>query len=507
MVRVMESRQVQRFAAERVTKLMEDEVFSRAKQAVPGCEKKVKAVRGDIGADRLGMSDEDRAEVAEKVTILIHIAATVRFQERLKNAINLNIKGVKRMIELAHDLKQCDSFVHCSTAYTHAYKTEIGEELYPPTYDVDKLLEITSMVDDEMVDMMTPKLIEPHPNTYTFTKCLGEHCVRTELGDIPFSVVRPAIVTAAWKEPFVGWTDNMNGPNGLALMVGAGLCRVLRGKPEVSPNLVPIDTVANYLIAAAWYTATTAESGKVYNCVNAHNMTTWKNFADGIVKWFKKYPLESKMFRVPKVDVLGHTCYAKMGDGLLALLGQKPFASRAYSKLEGFSDVLGTWLNNQWVFEEGNGERAMELMSDEDKRTYNVSCKNLHWNTYMQNYILGLKTYVAKEKDAKKSTKGRANMRKIFYFDLAMRISVSAFLIRMLSSIGLLKKRSTRMTWLMAALFANSTRFFQEWSIAAWNLIFKVSKKPLLNQKYTRGTSGGAAAAAAAAGAAAPEKK
>lgn len=63
------------------------------------------------------------------------------------------------------------------------------------------------------------------------------------------------------------------------------------------------------------------------------------------------------------------------------------------------------------------------------------------------------------------------------------------------------------MTWLMAALFANSTRFFQEWSIAAWNLIFKVSKKPLLNQKYTRGTSGGAAAAAAAAGAAAPEKK
>ena len=78
-------------------------------------------------ADRLGMSEEDRAEVVEKVTILIHIAATVRFQERLKNAINLNILGVKRMVELAHDLKQCDSFVHCSTAYTHAYKQEIGE--------------------------------------------------------------------------------------------------------------------------------------------------------------------------------------------------------------------------------------------------------------------------------------------------------------------------------------------------------------------------------------------
>lgn len=322
-------------------------------------------------------------------------------------------------------------------------------------------------------------------------------------------------MTAAWKEPFVGWTDNMNGPNGLALMVGAGLCRVLRGKPEISPNLVPIDNVANYLIAAAWYTATTAESGKVYNAVNAHNMTTWKDFADGIVKWFKAYPLESKMFRMPKVDVLGsdsdeappllklwtffsHTCYAKMGDGLLALMGQKPFASRAYSKLEGFSSVLGTWLNNQWVFEEGNGAKAMALMSEEDKRTYNVSCKNLHWNTYMQNYILGLKTFVAKEKDARSSKKGKANMRKIFYMDLAVRITVTAFLMRALTSVGLLRKRSTRMTWLIAALFANSTRFFQQWSIAAWNMIFKVQRKSI-KKTYSGGKGGGGGGGASAA--------
>jgi hypothetical protein len=58
-----------------------------------------------------------------------------------------------------------------------------------------------SILDADMADAITPQLIKPHPNTYTFTKCLGEHVMKTRTGEIPYSVVRPAIVTAAWKEP------------------------------------------------------------------------------------------------------------------------------------------------------------------------------------------------------------------------------------------------------------------------------------------------------------------
>ena len=54
------------------------------------------------------------------------------------------------------------------------------------------------------------------------------------------------------------------------------------------------------------------------------------------------------------------------------------------------------------------------------------------------------------------------------------------------------------MTWLIAALFANSTRFFQQWSIAAWNMIFKVQRKSI-KKTYSGGKGGGGGGGASAA--------
>jgi fatty acyl-CoA reductase len=55
-------------AADRIKKLLEDECFELAKRENLGCENKVKAVRGDIAVDQLGISTEDRAELVEHVT-------------------------------------------------------------------------------------------------------------------------------------------------------------------------------------------------------------------------------------------------------------------------------------------------------------------------------------------------------------------------------------------------------------------------------------------------------
>ena len=56
-------------------------------------------------------------------------------------------------------------------------------------------------MDDDLIDIMTPKLIGNKPNTYTFTKHLGEVLLATEGADLPLAIVRPSIVTAAWQEP------------------------------------------------------------------------------------------------------------------------------------------------------------------------------------------------------------------------------------------------------------------------------------------------------------------
>ena len=58
------------------------------------------------------------------------------------------------------------------------------------------------------------RLIEPHPNTYTFSKALTEQILELERGDIPLIIIRPSVVIASQQEPFPGWIDNLNGPTG-----------------------------------------------------------------------------------------------------------------------------------------------------------------------------------------------------------------------------------------------------------------------------------------------------
>lgn len=57
-------------------------------------------------------------------------------------------------------------------------------------------------LDDAIIDEITPKLIGDQPNTYTYTKALGEVVVQQEGGDLNIAIVRPSIMGATWQEPF-----------------------------------------------------------------------------------------------------------------------------------------------------------------------------------------------------------------------------------------------------------------------------------------------------------------
>lgn len=48
-------------------------------------------------------------------------------------------------------------------------------------------------MDDSTIDLMTPKLLEPHPNTYTYSKRLAESLVRDQQIFMPCAIVRPSI--------------------------------------------------------------------------------------------------------------------------------------------------------------------------------------------------------------------------------------------------------------------------------------------------------------------------
>lgn len=47
------------------------------------------------------------------------------------------------------------------------------------------------------------------PNTYVFTKAMGEMQL-THFGDgVPIIVLRPTIITSTYREPFPGWLEGL----------------------------------------------------------------------------------------------------------------------------------------------------------------------------------------------------------------------------------------------------------------------------------------------------------
>lgn len=47
------------------------------------------------------------------------------------------------------------------------------------------------------------------PNTYVFTKAMGEMLLGEFKGNIPLVIIRPTIVTSTFREPFPGWVEGI----------------------------------------------------------------------------------------------------------------------------------------------------------------------------------------------------------------------------------------------------------------------------------------------------------
>jgi fatty acyl-CoA reductase len=52
----------------------------------------------------LGLSADDRAMLIQDVNIVFHFAATIRFDEELRQAFNINVQGLKGIMDLAREM-------------------------------------------------------------------------------------------------------------------------------------------------------------------------------------------------------------------------------------------------------------------------------------------------------------------------------------------------------------------------------------------------------------------
>ncbi|KAJ8706354.1 hypothetical protein PYW08_010980 [Mythimna loreyi] len=401
----------------RMEEIFDDPVFSRLKDEVPKFRHKVVVVPADCEAAGLGLTLTDRQMLTEKVNIIFHSAATVKFDEHLRAALTTNVRAPLHLLRLARDMKKLDVLMHISTAYSNSHLSEVEERFYPCDADCEQLQQMIDKLSDNQINKILPKILGPWPNTYTFTKALAEKELRLAAGGMPIGIFRPAIVISTAKEPLKGWLDNMYGPTGVAVGSATGILRTVQCDELVSADIVPVDSVVNCLMVAACSVHNAYKDNSppleppIFNYVSSvEKRITWGEFVSLNMQWIHYYPFSDAVWfislRLTKSALMNkinmfflHLVPAALVDGLAICLGKKPKMLKVYRKIHKFSTVLTYFCTREIKFCNSRTRELWEKTSEADKQIYPFSMSDMNWEEYFQDYLAGIRRFLFKESD------------------------------------------------------------------------------------------------------------
>ncbi|CAD6995064.1 unnamed protein product [Ceratitis capitata] len=247
-------------STDRIKKIFSGPLFEKVRQLKPHAHTLIAPIHGDCTQPNLGISTEDRNTLTANVDVIIHCAATIRFNEPLYNALVVNVGAIKHLLEIAKLMSHLMTFVHVSTAFSNCNLPHIEEKFYPENVGISahKTLALAEQLGPELTNNLSAHLLRDFPNTYTFTKALAEELILNEAAALPICVFRPAIITSTYAEPIPGWVDNYAGAMGSLMAVAQGMLRVLYLQSNNPALLVPVDFVQ----MPYWLVATPQRSRK-----------------------------------------------------------------------------------------------------------------------------------------------------------------------------------------------------------------------------------------------------
>lgn len=206
----------------------------------------IEVLQGDLTSPMLGADEHFIKQNRGKIDLTLHMAALVKFDEELRDELfETNLTGTKEAVALAKAL-DCRRFFHVSTAYTLG-ANEIGDE---SLYDLDQTF----------------------LNPYEESKAHAERVVWEARDSLDVSIFRPAIIVGDSKTGEADSKFTMYGyMRALELFkrkierrgVANEMIRLI-GSASGTSNLVPVDYVADVLLAAIEHAA----PNTIYNVTN-----------------------------------------------------------------------------------------------------------------------------------------------------------------------------------------------------------------------------------------------
>uniref|UniRef100_A0A146M6I1 Fatty acyl-CoA reductase n=2 Tax=Lygus hesperus TaxID=30085 RepID=A0A146M6I1_LYGHE len=415
----------------RMEEMLKMPMFSRLKKDFPERLGKLVPINGDVCTDNLGLSPEDERRLVSNVDIVVHSAASLRLDAKLKEAISMNTEGTLRVLELAKKIKNLKLMVHMSTAFCHCDIDEMEEKVYPSPHDPMEIIRMSRWMDAGMMEKISPDLIKPHPNVYTYSKRISEALVASFYPEMPVCIVRPSIVCPAVEEPLPGWVDNLHGPVGLLVGGGKGVIRSMHCNAEYSAEVMPVDMAISGLLSII---QNICVNDAVTATVPVYNLTqgktypvNWGTILDEGKKCFYSNPFEIMLWypngntykskTIHDLNVIFfHWLPAYFIDFLLLIFGQKTFMLRVQRKVQDGLDVLQYFTTREWKFKNDQLLKMRSKMDPADRKIFNIEFESVSMIPYLTNCILGARHFILKE-DPKSLPRSRVLLKVLWVLD------------------------------------------------------------------------------------------
>jgi len=260
-------------------------------------EDKVCVVPGDITNPDLLAADADPIRRGS-IDAVVHSAGLVNFEASLSKSIEVNAGGVANVVEFCRRIGA--AMLHISTCYVagaadgHRFEDDIPANWCPTgrksfnlereigdaraatarveaeSRDQQRIADFRGESDDDSAELETREGALEHrrkawveerlkevgkqramkwgwPNTYSYTKSLGEQLVLAARDELNVTVVRPAVIESALADPFPGWNQGVNTSAPLTYLSGRGY-RFYPARADLVLDVIPVDLAAHAMI-------------------------------------------------------------------------------------------------------------------------------------------------------------------------------------------------------------------------------------------------------------------
>ncbi|XP_051207873.1 fatty acyl-CoA reductase 1 [Lolium perenne] len=237
-------------------------------------EEKICPLAGDIMYENFGLDTGTLRELYKDLDIIVNGAATTNFSERYDVAFDANVLGAKHVCAFANKCAKLKMLLHVSTAYVAGEQEGIilekpfllGDTLREGTnLDIESELnliketrrELKANCSSEKAERRTMKELGLKrarqfgwPNTYVFTKAMGEMLLGHLRGDLPVVILRPSIITSILKEPLPGWMEGIRTIDAVVIGYAKQTLSFFLVDLDLIMDVIPGDMVVNAMMVA-----------------------------------------------------------------------------------------------------------------------------------------------------------------------------------------------------------------------------------------------------------------